>query len=322
VQEFRLFLLRRGLKPATIELYLKALKPLKEESPNDIKRHLDELLEVGRSPSYINSVSRACQLYGICKDIPELAALKCMPNHKKVLKSTMTDEQIERFISLPKPKTSTECVWERWNLLFAILAFTGMRAGECASLKWCDILLEQRKIAIRDSKTSSGIRFAPLPPPIWHLLSTYIQKFNLSHCVTSEAYIFGRDRPPRPGEWSQAFHIRLKMMGIVDPHLSTHSLRHSLICRLIKEQANLFTIMKLVGHSKPETTLAYTHLVTADVEKMMLLDPLNFNSLTFEQILDSFERVFDEMVKRYTHKVDITYTKSATGLTIEIKKPE
>lgn len=321
MQGYRIFLLQRGLKPATIELYLKALKPLRVKAPHEIQTHINELLLSGKSASYINSVTRACMLYGEYTNSEVLRRLKLIPNHKKTLKSTLTVEQIQALIGQPKPRTTTPLVWDRWNLFFAICAFTGIRAGECANLKWCDILLPQHKLAVHDSKTGSGIRFAPLSPPMMMLLSTFIKKHNLGHCVTSSDYIFGKGRPPRSGEWSSAFAIRKKMAGITDPHITTHSLRHSFATRLISQDVQLFTVMKALGHSKPESTLVYTHLVTADVERALLRDPINFEALTFEQILDSFERVFDELVKRFTHKIDITYTKNATGLTIEARKP-
>lgn len=321
MQEYRLFLLRKGLKPATIELYLKALKPLQNKTPHQIQTHINELLLSGKSASYVNSVTRACILYGEFTNCEELATLRLVPNRKKTLKSTLTDQQIEDLLALPKPKTVSDKTWERWNLFFSICAYQGTRAGEVANLKWSDILLEQRKIAIYDSKSPSGIRFAPLSPVLLGKLSTYIQKFNVGHPVTSSDYIFGKGRPPLSSEWSSAFRQRKKMLGITDPHITTHSLRHSFATRLLSNEVSLPVVMKAMGHSKAESTLVYTHLITADVEKALLRDPLNFHALTFEQILESFERVFDELVKRYTHKVDITYTKTATGLKIEVRKP-
>jgi len=273
------------------------------------------------SASYINSVTRACILYGEFTKCEELANLKLIPNKKKTLKTTLSDEQIERLIALPMPNGSSEYVWARWGLYFATLSFAGIRGGECAMLKWNNIDLEQAKIAIRDSKTASGIRFAPMSTVLVGLYTTFINKFNLGHSVTSSDYIFGNGRPPLSGEWSSAFRQRKKMLGITDPHITTHSLRHSFATRLLSNEVSLPVVMKALGHNKVESTLVYSHMITADVEKALLRDPLNSKALTFEQIVDSFERVFDEMVKRYTHKVDITYTKSATGLTIEIRKP-
>ena len=152
-----------------------------------------------------------------------------------------------------------------------------MRAQECARLRWIDIdiTVGRSRIAIQDSKTPSGIRFAPISTPLSRLISTFEKKYAVGHCGVSSAYIFGSRTLPnkvyRSGEW--------------------------------------------------ETTLGYTHLVTADVEKAMLSDPLNYKSLNFEQILDAIEGIFNGVVKNLTHQLTISYRRDSTGLTIEVKKP-
>lgn len=321
MQDFRLYLLKKGLRPATIELYLKALKPLQDKKPQEIKAHIDQLLITGKSASYINSVTRACILYGEFTACEELSTLKLIPNKKKTLKVTLTDEQIEAMLILPKPRTTSEQTWEKWQLFFACSSYCGFRSGEVASLKWVDLLLEQGKIAIRNSKTASGIRFAPIPPALGCRISAYVEKFNLGHCRGSQAYIFGSDRPPRSGEWSSAFRQRKKMLGITNPYVTAHSLRHSFATRWLQNMIPFPIVQKAMGHSDPQSTLVYTHMVTADVEKAMIQDPLNSNHLTPEQIISSFERVFDDLVKRFTHKIEISYIKTSTGLKIEVKKP-
>lgn len=325
MQDFRYFLLRKGLKPASIELYLKLLLPLYQKHPQEIQDHIKHLATSGRSFSHINNIIGALRQYGEFAEIPELATLAFFPKQPTKLRATMTDKQIEDFLALPRPPKASPHEYERWTLFFAILAFTGMRASECANLRWLDLIVEQHRIAIQDSKTPSGIRFAPISTPLLRFISTFEKKHAVGHCGVSSAYIFGSRTLPnkvyRSGEWSACFHARRKRLGINTPNLSTHSLRHSFITRWISASVSLPTVMKAVGHTRPETTLGYTHLVTADVEKAMLSDPLNYKSLNFEQILDAIEGIFNTTVKNLTHQLSISYRRDATGLVIEVKKP-
>lgn len=146
---------------------------------------------------------------------------------------------------------------------------------------------------------------AYLHPPAG-LISTFEKKYAVGHCGVSSDYIFGSrtlaNKVYRSGEWSACFHARRKRLGINTPNLSTHSLRHSFITRWI-------------------SALGYTHLVTADIEKAMLSDPLNYKSLSFEQILDSVEAVFNSSVKSFTQQISVSYRRDPMGLIIEVKKP-
>lgn len=325
MQDFRYFLLRKGLKPASIELYIKLLLPLHDKPIPEIQDHIKHLAIKGRSFSHINNIIGALRQYGEFSGIEELAKLDFFPKQPTKLRATMTDKQIEDFLALPRPPKAEPYEYERWTLFFAILAYTGMRASECANLKWHDILIPQGKIAIQDSKTPSGIRFAPISTPLLGFISTFEKKYAVGHCGVSSAYIFGSRTLPnkvyRSGEWSACFHARRRRLGINTPNLSTHSLRHSFITRWISASVSLPTVMKAVGHTRPETTLGYTHLVTADVEKAMLSDPLNYKSLNFEQILDAIESIFNSTIKNFTQQISISYRRDATGLTIEVKKP-
>jgi site-specific recombinase XerC len=56
-----------------------------------------------------------------------------------------------------------------------------------------------------------------------------------------------------------AFHTTCKKAGIIG--LRLHDLRHTFATRLRAKGESLTTIMKLMGHSKYETTLRYAHVL-------------------------------------------------------------
>jgi site-specific recombinase XerD len=53
--------------------------------------------------------------------------------------------------------------------------------------------------------------------------------------------------------------------GIKKEHVGVHSLRHSFAASLLSKGVNLFSIQKLLGHSKLETTSRYLHVNDADL---------------------------------------------------------
>ena len=126
MQDFRYFLLKKGLKPASIELYLKLLLPLHTKTIPEINNHIKYLATNGRSFSHINNIIGALRQYGEFSGNEEMAKIEFFPKQPTKLRATMTDNQIEAFLALPRPVRAEPREYERWTLFFALLAFTGM----------------------------------------------------------------------------------------------------------------------------------------------------------------------------------------------------
>src|SRR5690606_39347773 len=70
---------------------------------------------------------------------------------------------------------------------------------------------------------------------------------------------------------------KAKIKGTVTPH----TLRHSYATHLLEQGINLRHIQELLGHSKPETTMIYTHVARKDL--MEIKSPLDAAVLTYKQ---------------------------------------
>src|SRR5205823_2245755 len=144
-----------------------------------------------------------------------------------------------------------------FTLFFKIMSYSGMRAGEVANLT-VESLDFGRGVFILD-QTKNIPRLVPIAPALISDLTEYIKS------LKGERLFLLHDKPITKGQWNDRFHVRRRLLGIKRPHLSTHSLRHSFITRMLSEDVNLFKVQRIVGHKNIETTNLYTHLVTKDL---------------------------------------------------------
>jgi integrase len=273
---FEFWLIQTGRKPRTVQKYRQDLVRLQREvepfTPKNLQNYLLRLHKNGRTASYINMMIISAKVYARWAKIEGFGEVIEWKEVKPV-KSVMSDEEIDQFLSLPVwSYCQHEPHYARWTLFYSILAFTGMRPGECAKLKVDDVDFGRSVFVLRDTKTNDN-RLVPIPP---HLLESLIR-----HVDESSDYLFpslrGGDRGGLGAvvdsvDWHYNFHSRIKKLGIKRKGLSVYSLRHSFITRLLEEDVNLFKVQKIVGHKKIETTSGYTHLTTKDLQNTLKLD--------------------------------------------------
>ncbi|MCL5018874.1 MAG: site-specific integrase [Patescibacteria group bacterium] len=217
---------------------------------------------------------------------------------KEAIKATLSDEEIEAFLKLlPKRKGKKEGLnYNKWTLFFSLMAFTGMRSGEVASLKVDQVDFGRGIFVIEDSKTNTP-RFVPIPPNIKTVLENYVKK-----CT---GYLFpsprnGKDGVVRNVDWGYQFHQRLNRLGIKRKYLTPYSLRHSFITRMLEEDVNIFKIQKIVGHRDLRTTAHYTHLTTKDIQRAITRHPIIRRSTEPITIIHSLV----EMIKSFSIEND------------------
>jgi site-specific recombinase XerD len=78
------------------------------------------------------------------------------------------------------------------------------------------------------------------------------------------------------------FCVKAKLNGI-----TPHSLRHHYATRLVRAGVDLFTLQKLLGHARADTTQRYVGLDYTDLNKAMELDPMHKSDENHEVLFDS-----------------------------------
>lgn len=178
--------------------------------------------------------------------------------------------------------------------MFFLLAWTGIRVGELAALKWSDVDFENNSISItktyfndRDNtkefeiltpKTKGSVRVIDIEPEVIAVLKKHKANQNAVKIAIKNEwfdgnFIFGRMKrtkyygyPPFVKTIENRFNSVLKKSGI-QKKLTPHSLRHTHTSLLAEAGVDLHRIMARLGHTEDKTTrLVYLH-ITSDRKK-------------------------------------------------------
>lgn len=308
---FKIYLLKNGRKESTARNYVVALRRLLQVSPtlekNEIEKYLFELEQKGRRHSHLNNTIDLVRVYRRYKGFPEQKI--DYYSKQNFVKATMSDEEIESFLNLkPWGKTQNLHNYNVWTLFYSILSFTGMRPSEVAHLTINTVDWGRDIFILEDTKTNEP-RFVPIPPNIKDKIQEHISG------LTSD-YLFpsleggnhnGVGQVVDNVDWYYNFHTRIKKLGIKRKNLTVYSLRHSYVTRCLEEGIDLFTVQKLVGHHRLETTQAYSHLTTQDMCRAIRKLPLIRSSTSPKEILSSFASIIKsfrlESDKRFKFKI-------------------
>ena len=162
--------------------------------------------------------------------------------------------------------------------MFVLLNATGMRVGELAALRLCDVLtpigeiVEEIRLSADQTKGSRG-RTVVLSAKAQEEIKNYLQtRFKLKDLLavtltdTSRALFTTQKEPNRgftPSTLAQLFHYIYKGAGITGA--SSHSARRSFITNLANMGVSVRVLMELAGHRSMAVTQKYI-----DVNPMMM----------------------------------------------------
>jgi len=176
------------------------------------------------------------------------------PNKSKYLPSVLSKEEVIDLLRHTR-NLKHRCV-------LALIYSSGLRIGELINLQIADIDVDRKQILIRQAKGRKD-RYVMLAesflPLLYNYLQTYEPKrylaegYDHSRYSSSAIRSFLKDSCHRAG-------IRKKV--------SPHTLRHSFATHMLENGTDLRYIQELLGHSRPETTMIYTHVAQKDLMKI------------------------------------------------------
>jgi excisionase family DNA binding protein len=185
------------------------------------------------------------------------------------------DTQKERILT---PEEEARLLEQSPDYLRPILMMaldTGMRRGEILRLRWEDVDLKVKQIAVKHTKNGKD-RFVPINARLLAVLSL------LGPPRGKSGFVFPNPATGKPyTEVKKSFKRACDRAGIKG--LRFHDLRHTFASRLVEVGVDIVTIRDLLGHFSIKVTQRYTHSgknqKAAAVELLAQKSPQNWGNL-------------------------------------------
>ena len=144
--------------------------------------------------------------------------------------------------------------------ILALLYSSGLRIGELINLELRDIDMFRLQILIKNGKGRKD-RYVMLAKSFLPLLKNYLTTYKpaiyfIESLTFGEKYSAGSVR---------SFLKKSCLAAGIKKRVTPHTLRHSYATHLLENGVDIRYIQELLGHSRPETTMIYTHVATKDL---------------------------------------------------------
>jgi integrase/recombinase XerD len=223
----------------------------------EIRNYLYFLVEhKGVSLSYLNQTISAIKfLYNYVLKMPRTIADIPRPRSEHKLPVVLSrDEVIRLFKAITNPK-------HRVLLMFAYSA--GLRVSETVRLRTEDIDSDRGLIHVKGAKGKKD-RYTTLSIVAYETLKYYRKLVQL------RGWLFpGQDEERHlTSRTAERVIENARIKAHIEKPISMHSLRHSFATHLLEDGADLRYVQELLGHSRPETTMIYTHVTQKNLQKI------------------------------------------------------
>jgi site-specific recombinase XerD len=200
------------------------------------------------------------------------------------LSSTVEWPQVYKLSSIPRSISweevgkvlssfdqRTPCGKRDYAILLLLVTY-GLRAREVAALTLDDIDWKRERLAVPERKAGHSTAF-PLSRSVGDALVDYLQR---GRPQTTDRHVFFRAvaplRPIGAAAISACAGRYLVQAGVEVPRRGSHTLRHTLVQRLVDNEFSLKTIGDFVGHRSPASTQIYSKVAVESLRQVALGD--------------------------------------------------
>ncbi len=244
-------LLRRKMSRKTVKTYLfyvnKFLlankdKPVKKFSKKDVREFLYKMEESDVSGSTLNVAHNALRFMMV--EVLHKSCYLKIKYSKVTLKKPeyLTKEEILRILGVIDNY--------KHRILVSLMYGAGLRVNEVVNLKVSDFVFDEGIGWVKNGKGSKDRAF---------IIPDKIKEDLKSLCIEGNYWLF----PGRNGCLSvrsvQNIVERAGMKAGIKKKVHPHMFRHSFTTHLFEEGVDIASVQNLLGHSRPETTLGYSH---------------------------------------------------------------
>ncbi|QTE21070.1 tyrosine-type recombinase/integrase [Polaribacter cellanae] len=168
----------------------------------------------------------------------------------------------------------TVFTYKRDIVLVSLLLYTGIRKGELLGLRIQDIDFQKRTLFINGatSKSKKG-RFIPLHYSLLTHLSSYLEERKKIGYKHPQLIISSKSDTPLSEHGLKHWVNKYVKLSQVPFHL--HRFRHTFACSLAKANADIVSIMNVMGHSSLRVTEGYLRSIKSEGSRNFI-EQLNF----------------------------------------------
>ena len=173
------------------------------------------------------------------------------PKKSRKLPNVLSSEEVIKIIQVTQNL--------KHRAILVLLYSSGLRISEVTNLLLRNIDINRRQLKIehgkgrKDRYVSLATTFLPL---LQNYLVTYAPNLFFVEGIEGKKYSESSIR--------KFLHKSVEKAGITKK-VTPHTLRHSYATHLLENGVGLRHIQELLGHSKPETTMIYTHVAKKDL---------------------------------------------------------
>jgi len=180
----------------------------------------------------------------------------------KKLKETYTDEEIRLLLEKPDTKTCSFAVYRNWVLVNFLLA-TGVRLATMVNVKICDLDFAEYWIKLRHTKNKRQQLI-----PMSRTLLKVLQEYLMYRGGEEDDFLFcSQNTGEKLSKSGMQKAIKTYHLDRGINSYSVHKYRHTFAKIAVLNGVDVFTLMKILGHSSIKVTKEYINLFSEDLKK-------------------------------------------------------
>ena len=173
-----------------------------------------------------------------------------------------SDDELAALLEKPR-KSDPFGAWRTWAIVNWVLA-TGNRASTICEVKIDDINFAHKEITLRHTKNKKA-QIIPLSSSLETCIKEYIRIWRRDAGPTAWLFPNVGEEQLTPNALRLSFTQYCKKREVEKTNI--HGLRHNYAKLFIKNNGNMFTLQKILGHSNLAMTRKYVKLFSEDIKE-------------------------------------------------------
>jgi site-specific recombinase XerD len=233
-------------------------RPVAEIGRDELRSYVETLHNKARSASWLK-MKLAALVFLFAKTLgrPTDVSFIVWPRQYSPLPTVLSQQEVAALLEALRHPV--------YRAIAMVLYGAGLRLAEALALEVSDIDGEREVLRVRHGKGNRA-REVRLSPALYQWLRRYWDRQR-----PPRPYLFVASRstgqPPTQAVVRRALALAAEQAGITKP-VTPHVLRHSYATHLLDAGAEVRVIQALLGHRSLQTTMRYTRVSTALVQKV------------------------------------------------------